>query len=162
MLLTMPVQGYCQQMYDRSGSLIGRYDSGKIYDRSGSYEGKVDTGRFYDRSGSYIGYERDGKFYDRSGSYIGYTKDAKFYDRSGSYIGYINDDKVYNRSGSLIGRVNRVPDLVTALVYFLRILPLTLTKYQLSAIASSPQSSARPPAGCFFVPIQNVHDWPLY
>lgn len=55
-LLTMSIHGYCQQ----------------IYDRSGSYEGKVDSGRFYDRSGSYIGYERDGKFYDRSGSYIGY------------------------------------------------------------------------------------------
>ena len=50
-LLTMSIHGYCQQMYDRSGSLIGRYDSGKIYDRSGSYEGKVDSGRFYDRSG---------------------------------------------------------------------------------------------------------------
>ena len=62
----MSIHGYCQQMYDRSGSLIGRYDSGKIYDRSGSYEGKIDSGRFYDRSGSYIGYERDGKFYDRS------------------------------------------------------------------------------------------------
>lgn len=65
-LLTMSIHGYCQQMYDRSGSLIGRYDSGKIYDRSGSYEGKVDSGRFYNRSGSYIGYERDGKFYDSS------------------------------------------------------------------------------------------------
>ena len=29
-LLTMSIHGYCQQMYDRSGSLIGRYDSGKI------------------------------------------------------------------------------------------------------------------------------------
>ena len=57
MLLTMSIQGYCQQMYDRYGS----------------YEGKVDSGRFYDRSRSYIGYERDRKFYDRSGSYIGYT-----------------------------------------------------------------------------------------
>lgn len=40
-LLTMSIQGYCQQMYDRSGSLIGRYESGKIYDRSGSLIGRV-------------------------------------------------------------------------------------------------------------------------
>ena len=45
-LLTMSIHGYCQQMYDRSGSLIGRYDSGKIYARSGSYEGKVYSVRF--------------------------------------------------------------------------------------------------------------------
>ena len=70
-LLTMSIQGYCQQMYDRSGSLIGRYDSGKIYDRSGSYEGKVDSGRFYDRSGSYIGYISGNNVYNRSGSLIG-------------------------------------------------------------------------------------------
>ena len=40
-LLPMSIQGYCQQMYDRSGSLIGRYESGKIYDRSGSLIGRV-------------------------------------------------------------------------------------------------------------------------
>lgn len=54
-LLTMSIHGYCQQMYDRSGSLIGRYDSGKIYDRSGSYIGYISGNNVYNRSGSLIG-----------------------------------------------------------------------------------------------------------
>lgn len=52
------------------------------------------------------------------------TKDEKFYDRSGSYIGYISGNNVYNRSGSLIGRVSRVPNLVSAIVYFYGYYPL--------------------------------------
>ena len=56
---------YSQQMYDRTGSPIGRYDHGRIYNRYGSYEGRVDSNRFYDRAGSYLGCTRDDKFYDR-------------------------------------------------------------------------------------------------
>ena len=40
-LLTMSIQGYCQQMYDRSGSFEGKIDSERFYNRSGSLIGEV-------------------------------------------------------------------------------------------------------------------------
>ena len=72
-LLISSLGGYGQQMYDGSGSLLGRYDNGKLYNRSGAYEGQINSQRFYSRSGSYLGNESNGKYYDYSGAYIGYT-----------------------------------------------------------------------------------------
>ena len=40
-LLTMSIQGYCQQMYDRSGSFEGKIDSERFYNRSRSLIGEV-------------------------------------------------------------------------------------------------------------------------
>lgn len=125
LMLMVSQAAFCQQMYDRSGSLIGRYESGRIYDRSGSYEGKVESGRFYTRSGSYLGYVRDNRYYDHCGSYIGYCSSNYYYDRSGSYLGYISSSgSIYTSSGSLIGSTRNVPDHIVALVYFYGIFPL--------------------------------------
>ena len=113
-----PLLGFGQQIYDRSGSFLGKYESGCVYGRSGSYEGKVDAGRFYSRSGSYLGYMQDGRFYDGSGSYVGHVKDNRYYDRVGSYVGHVKDGCVYDRSGSMIGRASNVPGNIVALVFF--------------------------------------------
>ena len=102
LLVALPYVGYCQQIYDRSGSLMGRYEKGRLYNRSGSYEGKIESSRFYDRSGSYMGCMRNGSFYDRSGS----------------FIGRIDGGVVYDRAGSKIGQERSVPDDVAALIYF--------------------------------------------
>lgn len=40
-LLTMSIHGYCQQMYDRSGSYIGYINGNNVYNRSGSLIGRV-------------------------------------------------------------------------------------------------------------------------
>lgn len=61
-LLISSLGGYGQQMYDGSGSLLGRYDNGKLYNRSGAYEGQINSQRFYSRSGSYLGNESNGKY----------------------------------------------------------------------------------------------------
>lgn len=74
LLVALPYVGYCQQIYDRSGSLIGRYEKGRLYNRSGSYEGKIESSRFYDRSGSFIGRIDGGVVYDRAGSKIGQVR----------------------------------------------------------------------------------------
>lgn len=95
-LLISSLGGYGQQMYDGSGSLLGRYDNGKLYNRSGAYEGQINSQRFYSRSGSYLGNESNGKYYDYSGAYIGYTDSGRYYDKSGSLIGYIRGDFVYS------------------------------------------------------------------
>ena len=118
LILMFPLMAYGQQIYDRSGTLIGKYENGKIYNRSGSYEGKIESDRWYNHSGSYIGYMKDDKFYDRSGSYIGYCNNGRYYDRSGSYIGSISNLQVYDRSGSMIGRSKDVSNNIVALVFF--------------------------------------------
>ena len=40
-LLTMSIHGYCQQMYDRSGSYISYISGNNVYNRSGSLIGRV-------------------------------------------------------------------------------------------------------------------------
>ncbi len=125
LMLMVSHAAFCQQFYDRSGSLLGRYESGRIYDRSGSYEGRVEAGRFYSRSGSYLGYGRDSRYYDNYGSYIGYCSNSRFYDRTGGYMGYVSSNgTVYSRNGSPIGRARDVPQHVVALIYFYGIFPL--------------------------------------
>ena len=63
---------YSQQMYDRCGSMIGRYENGRIYDRTGCYVGRIESGRFYDHTGWYLGCENGDRYYDRSGTLVGY------------------------------------------------------------------------------------------
>lgn len=123
-MLIAPFVGYSQQMYNSSGSLIGRYENGRIYDRSGSYIGKADGDRFYNRSGSYMGYVSGERFYNSYGSYEGYGRNGQYYDRSGSLIGRISGGYIYNRSGSQIGRVSNVPQTIAAAIYLYGIFSL--------------------------------------
>ena len=116
--LVFPLMAYGQQIYNHSGTLIGKYENGKIYNRSGSYEGKIESDRWYNHYGSYIGYMKDDKFYDRSGSYIGYCNNGRYYDRRGSYIGSISNGQVYDRSGSTIGWSKDMSNNIVALVFF--------------------------------------------
>ena len=120
-MLVVPFMGYSQQMYNSSGSLIGRCEKGRIYDRSGSYVGKADGDRFYNRSGSYMGYVSSERFYNSYGSYMGYGRNGQYYDSSGSLIGRISGSYIYNRSGSQIGRVNNVPQTIAAAVFLYEI-----------------------------------------
>lgn len=115
--MATPFVAHSQYMYNSSGSMIGKYENGRIYDRSGSYVGKVDGERFYNRSGSYMGYVSGSRFYNSSGNYMGYGSSNRYYDRSGSFIGSISGNYIYNRSGSMIGRVSNVPQSVAAAIY---------------------------------------------
>ena len=126
LLASMPYAGFCQQIYDRAGSLLGRFEKGRLYDRTGSYEGKIESSRFYDRSGSFKGYIKDGRFYDHSGSLVGSTRNGHYYDRAGSLVGRISGGMVYDSTGSMIGRVKGVPDDVAALIFFFGFLQINL------------------------------------
>ena len=54
-LSVFSLAAYSQQLYNRYGEIIGRYESEKIYDRTGSYKGRQLADRFYDAKGNCIG-----------------------------------------------------------------------------------------------------------
>ena len=85
-LSVFSLAAYSQQLYNRYGEIIGRYESEKIYDRTGFYKGRQLADRFYDAKGNYIGLYSNGRYYDKQGGYIGYFKDSKFYSGSGGGI----------------------------------------------------------------------------
>lgn len=86
-LSVFSLAAYSQQLYNRYGEIIGRYESEKIYDRTGFYKGRQLADRFYDAKGNYIGRYSNGRYYDKQGDYIGYLKDSKFYSGSGGGYG---------------------------------------------------------------------------
>ena len=118
-LSVFSLAAYSQQLYNRYGEIIGRYESEKIYDRTGFYKGRQLADRFYDAKGNYIGRYSNGRYYDKQGGYIGYFKDSKFYSGSGGgAMGKIKREQVYDRFGYLLGRVRGAPEPFVGAVYF--------------------------------------------
>lgn len=117
-LSVFSLAAYSQQLYNRYGEIIGRYESEKIYDRTGFYKGRQLADRFYDARGNYIGRYSNGRYCDKQGDYIGYLKDSKFYSGSGVYMGEIKREQVYDRFGYLLGRVRGAPEPFVGAVYF--------------------------------------------
>ena len=120
LLLPLALSALSQRMYNNSGSLIARYDNGKIYDKSGTYIGKMESDRFYDSTGKKLGSVSNDRFYNSYGSTVGRMSDGKFYNSSGSYVGKVSGERVYNSQGSFLGKAADVPMTIVALIYFFR------------------------------------------